>query len=533
MFYVCGMVGAVGRFTTKEPWARSRGGTNGRGAPKWSVDNDEGITIMRAHTLRSALRFGMMMAVTTGLTSVAAQAQAGDVDANGAGGAASRVNTSVGSAALKYEQRSGLPTDIKTSWAGLKPFPGLTVAVNVGIKIDPVTNGGPLFTVDMPKGANVEASWGTDKKIILKPQTGSQTDGLVTVRHTLTPSIELKLSGSLVNATFSYDATQLVNKLPGAKFAYDSKAQKQFAPWGFASVDTRLSAPDLANATLFSMDMDRLPDFVANNVDGYFGIRASTKPTFSYKTTKIVMSGADAEITNAADELTIPAIDGDYMEIMAAVEGEMSVTGSLGVQPFVHIDKIGQLNLSTDLGIDVYSKDYATPPTKVGFETAMVHIPMPNVHVPSKGIDVGMVKVGGQATKKVQIENSGEKEAQMTFKSSDPAFEVTNETVTVAPKSNYELTIKFSPTSASAAMADITILSSDADSPEQSFKIGANGADVGAEPTEAPGGVSSGPNADDGCGCIAAGRSSAPGYAGFGLLGLGAVFLFRRRRNAA
>ena len=45
----------------------------------------------------------------------------------------------------------------------------------------------------MPKGANVEASWGTDKKIILKAQTGASSDGLVTVRHTLTPSVSLTL----------------------------------------------------------------------------------------------------------------------------------------------------------------------------------------------------------------------------------------------------------------------------------------------------------------------------------------------------
>ncbi len=77
--------------------------------------------------------------------------------------------------------------------------------------------GGPLFTVDMPKGANVEASWGTDKKILLKAQTGSQSDGLVTVRHTLTPAADIKISGFGLSATFTYDANKLLNLLPGAR----------------------------------------------------------------------------------------------------------------------------------------------------------------------------------------------------------------------------------------------------------------------------------------------------------------------------
>jgi MYXO-CTERM domain-containing protein len=491
---------------------------------------DGRITIMRSHTIRTAVRFGMMMAVASGVTFASAQAHAGDVT-TGPGGTAVGPNTSIGSAALKYEHTKGLPTDIRTNWSGID-IKIAKVALNVGIKIDPVTNGGPLFVVDMPKGALIEANWGSDKKILLKAQNGAQTDGLVTVRHTLTPSIDLTLSGA-VNATFSYNATQLVNKIPGAKFNFDSKAQSQFAPWAFTAVDTKLNAPDLSNAILFSLDMDKLPDFVAENVDGYFGVRASTKPTFSYKTTKIVMSGADGQITNNASELTVPAIDGDYMEVMAAVEGEMNVKGSIGIAPFIHFDKVGSYAISTDLGIDVYNKDYTVPPTKVAFQTVMVHIPMPNVHVPTKGVDMGSVKVGGQATKTVEIENSGEKEAVMSFKSSDPQFSVTSETVTVAPKGKYELTVKFSPESANAAAADITVASSDADSPEQTFTIGANGADVGQD-KEKEDGEGGGASSDSGCGCKTAGStSSVPGWAGLGLVGLGAVVLFRRRRNAA
>ena len=69
----------------------------------------------------------------------------------------------------------------------------------------------------------------------------------------------------------------------------------------------------------------------------------------------------------------------------------------------------------------------------------------------------------------------------MTFKSSDAQFTVPGDTITVAPKSKYDLQIKFAPTNAGSAMADITVTSNDPDSPAQTFKIGANGADVGGD----------------------------------------------------
>ncbi|OJY23097.1 MAG: hypothetical protein BGO98_46805 [Myxococcales bacterium 68-20] len=477
---------------------------------------------MRAYSLRSAIRFGTTMAVAGGVMFSAARAEAGDVQSGGG-----EAFTSRGAAELKYEHNKGLPTSIQTGFKG----PSFA-KINVGLKIDPVKDGGPLFSIEMPKGALVEASWGADKKIILKAQNGARTDGLVSVRHTLTPSVDFQIKLGGVNATFAYSANDLVNKIPGAKFFYDSKASQQFAPWAFAPVDTKLNAPDMANATLFSMNMNVLPDLVSDNVTGSFGVRASTKPTFSYKTTKIFLSGADGEIANEASEISLPAVDGDYMELMTAVEGEMSVKGAISIQPYFHIDTIGtDLNVDSDFGVDIFSFDYTVPAQKVNFPTVLVHIPMPNVHVPSRGIDVGMVKVGGQATKKIAIENSGEKEAVMSFKSSDSQFSVPGDTVTVPPKGTYELTVKFSPDSADAAITEITVTSNDADAPEQKFKVGANGADVGAE-EEDEFGLPKG-DADSGCGCKAAGTSPVPGWAGLGLAGLGAVVLFRRRKRAA
>src|SRR4051812_50116325 len=125
---------------------------------------------MRTHTIHTAVRFSMMMAAALGVTLAAADARAeGDVDL---GGGTSAPNSSIGSAALKYEHGKGLETTIQTGWMG----PSI-VQANVGIKIDPVTAGGPRVVVGKPQGADVEGGWGAGKKTNLKGRTGGACGG--------------------------------------------------------------------------------------------------------------------------------------------------------------------------------------------------------------------------------------------------------------------------------------------------------------------------------------------------------------------
>lgn len=483
---------------------------------------------MRAHTnLRSAFRFTMMMAAATGVTFVASQANADTAGANGG------PNSSTGTAALSFDMAQGLDTSIDTG------FIGPSVAqVRAVVKIDPVKDGGPLYSIKMPKGAVLEASWAGDKKIVLKAANGSQTDGTIVVRHTLTPSLELKVSAFGLTAQFAFDADKLVNKLPGATFAYDSKATQSFAPWGFTQVDTKLTAPNLADSVLFSETFGNLAEIVTgdtldpNNWDGNIGVRAATKPTFSYKTTKVMLTGAQAPITTVAGESVVDATDGDFMDVMAQVEGEMDVAGTMDIQPFVSMTKVFGYSFSTTIGINAYSKAYTVAPQKVSYQASVVHIPLPNVHAPTAGVDLGAVKAGGSATKTVTIENSGEMAAVMTFKSSDPQFTVPADSITVAPKSKYDMQIKFAPANAGSAMADISVNSNDPDSPVQTFKIGANGADVGDPGSKDDALPATAPSADSGCGCKTAGTTtSTGGWAGIGLLALGITVAARRRKT--
>jgi MYXO-CTERM domain-containing protein len=434
-------------------------------------------------------------------------------------------SSSLGSAALKYEHKRGMTTSIAAKFP-LKVL-DLQLSLGVNVALDPVQDGGPLFRVDMPKGAMVEATWNGDKTVKLRPRTATESEGVVHVRHTIAPRFDFSIDGYGINAAFSLDTTSLLNKIPGTRFKYDSKADQAFAPWAFAPVETKVGAPDLENATLFSLDLEKIPQLASNDIEGYFGLKANTKPTFTYKTTAIRLSGADGEIHDADGELTVPAVDGDFMEVTAAVQGVMEVSGGIGLLPFVHIDKIKGFRPDTTLQIEAYNAPYTVEPTSVEYDAVTVHIPLPNVHVPAKGIDLGMVQA---ASKTIEIENTGEQEATMTFKSSDPAFAVPSETVTVPPSGKYELVVKFTGAGAGPALSEISVLSSDPDSPEQKIKIGANGADVRSDDEKRSGNI--GPQDDSGCGCRATGPSSpVSDWAGLGFAGLGVVVLARRRRR--
>ena len=87
------------------------------------------------------------------------------------------------------------------------------------------------------------------------------------------------------------------------------------------------------------------------------------------------------------------------------------------------------------------------------------------------------------------------------------------------------------PADSGANPSDSGVNPSGGANPSDSGANGPDGAKSGVNGPDTDSKGASAPDAADGCGCKAAGRSSVPGYAGFGLLGgLGVVLLSRRRK---
>jgi MYXO-CTERM domain-containing protein len=434
---------------------------------------------------------------------------------------------STGTAAMKYESRNGLGTSIETPWF---PSSGM-VQVKAQVAIDPVPNAGPMVTIDMPKGAVLEATWPDKGYLTLKADDGEQSDGQIKIRHTLTPQIQVHVSVATFDQTFTFDADSLLQKIPGSHFNYDSNGQAYFMPWGFDSGTAIAKGPDIANSELFSMGFDALPSIVSDNLAGDFGISATTSPSFIYKTTKVSVSGADAQLVDTHGTTKVPVSDADFMEVYAQVEGALTVSGELDIAPNITVTRAGSFNINTTLSYDVVKTMWTAPSQHVIFGSQLVHIPLPNVHVPDKAVDLGDAKVGGEASVTAKIQNSGEQGTHFTAVSSDPQFTVDSAEVRVGPAASGDLKITFKPTSAGPATATITIKSNDPDSPEQKFTVTANGGDPAAAPKNGAEGDDAPTGNSSGCGCKTAGVSS-PGSASGGLAGLALVLgLVARRRN--
>lgn len=471
---------------------------------------------------RSIHRLGIAALLGTLATFATTSAHA---DATATGGssscdAASLTCATGKAAAISASLEKGLGTEIDSGWMEKGP-----IKVRTKFSIDPV-KGQPLLSVDMPGGSIVEATWAEKGQITLKP-VSQGTEGSMNVHYTLAPTISANIYGITVN----YDANQLINMIPGAAFGYDQRATATLLPWGWGTAEAMAAEPPpLDKSTIFALPFSDL-GVDPGIAEGSLAIQAATRPTFKYTTKEVRL---DSGIVTSADgTTTIPAGDADFLDLSATVTGELVMEGALDIRPVVKVDSVGGI---PTFGLVKYSfsavkKQYGGTPTAITFDRTQIHIPLPNVKVPSKPFSIGKAKAGGSIEKTVTIDSTGELEGVIEVSSSDPQFIVPSGKIKVGSKSKYELKVEFKPTSDAPASTTITVKSNDPDSPEQTFKVAANGAKVGdeGEEDEESRRMAEEAAGNDGCSVSTTGTPSTTSFfaLGLGLLGLGLV---RRRR---
>jgi MYXO-CTERM domain-containing protein len=424
------------------------------------------------------------------------------------------VTCSIGSATLHGEIRTKFGTEIDSGW-----FDADLVKIRTRFTIDPPP-GSPLVTVDMTSGAVVEASW-PERGFINLRALSRDGNGVVDVRYTLVPSLEASIYGIGLNL----DATSLINRIPGAHFDYDVAGRAALLPWGFQGAAVEPPVPALDQSTIFGLGFDTL-GIDAKIVTGALSIQAAAKPRFDYRTREVRL---DSGILAAEGGVTkIPIGDADALDLGAAVIGDVALAGALEVRPVVSVASVGRIPTFglVNFSFTAVTKEIGGESQPVTFQNTTIHIPLPNIKVPKNPVGLGDASAGGRVEKKVTIDSTGELGGVLTFESSDPQFIVPRGEVRVGPREKYALEIAFEADSDSPASATITVRSNDPDSPEQTFKVGANGALLGEDdkPAEEA-------EASDGCGCRTAG--SAPASSGlFGLSALVGLALAGRRRRS-
>jgi hypothetical protein len=331
------------------------------------------------------------------------------------------------------------------------------VSVRTRFTIEPVGNE-PLLRVDMPSGALVEASWPERGMISLRAITRDAGPGVLSVRYQLVPSLE----GKIGLVRFVRSASELLNEV-GGSFRYDVRGDAPIRAWGWQEARVQPPAPNLNDSTLFSLPLTSL----GIDLSGSLAVQASAAPIFTYRTREIRLNGSVIASPDAIAK--IPAGDADALDISAVVNGELRVSGSVAVLPVVTLGVV-------PIAFSVVDKPIDGPPEPVAFQSSNIHISLPNVKVSPNPIGMGSVNGGKQKERTVQITNTGELGAVVTFESSDAQFAVPRGEIRIEPRSQYPLKVVFRPKGDAPTSATITVRSNDPDSPEQKFRVGANGA---------------------------------------------------------
>lgn len=448
----------------------------------------------------------------------------------------------------RAEGNERFPTSIDTGWMPACNPPtgnghcGKIIQVRAQLALDPIGGGEgatPIYVVDMPKDATLQAAWPTTDMFEITVKPVSTPNASFRVTHSLTPEIGLNLDLPVLGETeFNIDATDLINLIPGAQFNYAATNSATFSPWGFEPVTIRVQGKDLANSKLFSVTTAQLGLTSGNDlIEGSLDFFATTDTDFTYQTNEIQVIGGIGSITDNAGVVQIPMVDANYLEFTAVTLGAISYEGTLDLEPGVSITSPISASFGIDVGLDF---GFSAADVPVTFPNQIVHIPLPNVFVPSSFVDFGAVDTGNKTDKKVVIDNTGELGAILSFESDDPQFTTGGVTSTqVGPEQTYDLSVSFRPTKPGQQKATITVKSNDPDSPEQSFEVigygqgealpedpGNNGGSGGGGGFTPSGGNTT---EDSGCGCRV--PQGTDGTSSAGLLALAGLAMLRRRRK--
>lgn len=456
--------------------------------------------------------------------------------ASAAHAATTDANRSRGTADLSWSTRTPIigPASDKLG--------GSTLAVQFSADLDPVKDPTkPLLAVDM-KDVALEATWNDEKSIEILLVDSKTKDGTVTVEHTLAPHIKLFVDILGLNDTFDFNAESLIGDLPGSSWSYLGKGAATFEPWAMTNYGiVKVTGPALADAQLVSKPLEEIIGGTEPLIKGVLAFNATTSPTFNYATTEVTV-GNGTPITKDKPSSQLPTTDKDFLELPMLVKGQITYEGSLFGRPTITVThvRIGQVYLPVPgqlgtfeigaLGVELpYSSadgaDKGRAPIPVTFQAVMVHIPLPNVKAANE-LDLGSVQIGDEVTKPSLVRNTGEMEAVLAIKSSNPQFKVVADKVMKA-KEDVNLDISFEPTEEGEQEAEITVTSNDPNEPVQKIKVRGNGTKVSVPPAvEEPEPTGS---VDNGCGCRTAPAPS--NYAAFGAVGIALAAMLRRRRR--
>ena len=266
-------------------------------------------------------------------------------------------------------------------------------------------------------------------------------------------------------------------------------------------------------------------------ISGGFVLTATAGLEAAYLTHRIVVDDAVDAIETEGASVVVRADPeapelGGAKDVRLTPEGLVTYDGTITLAPSLFISIAGRRFdlLISDLPIPIGPFDSNTD-----FNTAEVHVPLPDIRVDPTSLAFENTRVGDSTQLLLTVHNDGEAPLEVSVREPAPPFSSAETGLMVPPSSSARLAIDFEPFTSGDRSAVLFLASNDPDEPLVTVQL--NGTAFGSADAgvSADGGEGGSPT-DGGCSCRAA-RPSTGRLGWIPLLGLGwLVSRVRRRR---
>lgn len=266
-------------------------------------------------------------------------------------------------------------------------------------------------------------------------------------------------------------------------------------------------------------------------IGGGFLLTATGSLGAAYVTNRIVVEDAvDAIETEGAAVVVRAGPDrpelGGAKDVRITPEGTISYDGVILLAPSLYLEIAGR---RFDLPIGEVPVPVADFDSGTEFDTAEVHVPLPDIRVDPTELEFEATAVGSTSQLLLTVHNEGEAELEVEVRDPAAPFSAGESMLRVPPSSSARLAIDFAPFLDGDRSAVLFLASNDPDEPLVTVQLNGSGFGAGLSDGGVAGdGGLGGPPIDGGCGCRAAGA----GLAGRGaLVALALVVLVSRARR--
>ncbi len=283
------------------------------------------------------------------------------------------------------------------------------------------------------------------------------------------------------------------------QFDLEVDADQPFDAWGYTPGVT-LSSTSMPQQ-IASIDVSSIIGTSIPGIDGGFALDVAVELDATYVTERIVIDTTDGHpvaggpITAPAGTSSVPFHQGANIELDVHPEGTVNYDGVVHLIPTFWVSLLGNKWQIPIVDVPV---SFPITENQWSFTPQRVHVPLPDLALPTTVLDFGEVTVGDTKALDYQLWNAGEAKAAATMTTSDAlTFPLVDESTGLGSGQTFLAGVEFIPRVAGPFSGQITVASNDPKSPVQIVVLKGVGIPAAAPPPPEGAAVSE----PSGCGC--------------------------------